>query len=319
MGGGATDRSYRIAVDSDGQALITGYTASANLPTTADAHDSDLTGASDAYLAMLDATGANLVYCSYLGGDQSETARGALIDGAGNIYLTGNSNSSDFDTTPGAYAESPIGDYDAFIVKFSPVAAVYKISGTVFEDVDFTGVASDWDGGVLDQALPGVDVELYNASDAYLASTTSDGSGAFSFTDLANGSYKVRVRSATLGDPDTPPSGGFNITVPGTWPYPLAEMTWGHGAAMIGGQDPDLDDTATADDDGPGDTYVVVLVDGVDVIGVNLGFSYELIVTEEDDGKADQVRSAQGSLRQFIKNANAISGINTSYFAITAP
>ncbi len=89
------------------------------------------------------------------------------------------------------------------------------------------------------------------------------------FAGLADGGYKVRARSATLGDADTPPAGGLHPTVPTTWPYPLPEMTWGHAAALIGGQDPDMDDTATGDDSGPGDTWVAVTVSGGDMRSVH--------------------------------------------------
>ena len=71
-----------------------------------------------------------------------------------------------------------------------------------------------------------------------------------------------------------------------------------------------VDDTATGDNAGPGDTYVSVTVSGADVTGVNFGFAYNLIVNRTDDAGADNIRSTQGSLRQFIKNANAIGTAN---------
>jgi parallel beta-helix repeat protein len=183
---------------------------------------------------------------------------------------------------------------------------VWSVTGTVFEDADFTGAASDYDGGASDLALQNVDVELYDNSNVYITSTTTTGSGNFTFTGLGNGSYKVRARSATIGDADTLPAGGLNATVPATWPYPLADMTWGNGSAVYGGQDPTVDDTATGDDAGPGATYVSFTVSGADITSVNFGFAYNVIVNRADDANAGNVRSTQGSLRQFIKNANAI-------------
>jgi len=200
------------------------------------------------------------------------------------------------------------------------VSLAYMVAGSVFEDVDFAGTASAYDGGVNDALLDSVDVELYDAdaADAFVASTATGrtATGAFSFTGLADGNYKVRVRSATIGDSDSPPSDGLNGTVPGTWPYPLAELAWANGASLIGGQAAGTDDTATGDDAGPGDTYVDVTISGADETGVDFGFSFDIVVNTQDDSNVDASRSTQGSLRQFIKNSNAIAATRTSWFQI---
>lgn len=191
-------------------------------------------------------------------------------------------------------------------------AVGYSLSGKVFEDANFAGTAADWDSGVSDKALANVDVELYDNSNVYITSVISDGSGNFTFTGLANGTYKVRVRTATIGDADTTPLGGLNGTVPATWPYPLPEMSWGNGAAMYGGVSATVDDTATGDNAGIGDNYVTLTVSGANVSNVNFGFAYNLIVNVDDDGNANNTRSKQGSLRQFIKNANAIGSAGST-------
>ena len=198
------------------------------------------------------------------------------------------------------------GDCDIGAYEYEP-AAGYNVSGKVFEDAKFAGTAADYVDETDDKALANVDVELYNNSDVYQASTTTDANGDFSFTGLANGTYKVRVRAATIADSDTTPKGGLNGTVPATWPYPLPEMTWGNGSAMYGGQSATADDTDTGDNAGPGDNWVSVSVSDANVSNVNFGFAYNLIVNVEDDGNADSALSDQGSLRQFIKNANAIA------------
>jgi parallel beta-helix repeat protein len=189
----------------------------------------------------------------------------------------------------------------------------FSLSGTVFEDADFAGTAAGFDGGSADVALDSVDVELYAAGDSsFLATTQTDASGFYVFSGLSDGDYLVRVRSATIGDANTPPAGGLNATVPATWPYPLPEMTWGNGSALFGGQSAAGDDADTGDDAGPGDTWLAVTVSGSGAADVDFGFAYNLIVTTADDGLADSVRSDQGSLRQFIKNANAIAGVQTT-------
>jgi len=196
--------------------------------------------------------------------------------------------------------------------------AGFTISGLVFEDTDFAGTATTYDGGINDALIDSADVELYTSGDVYIRSTATGRSaaGAFSFTDLADGDYKVRVRSATIGDADSAPSDGLLGTVPATWPYPLPEMVWGDGSSLLGGQSAGTDDTGTGDDAGPGDTYVSVTVSGADETGVDFGFSFDVITNTQDDSNADTARSIQGSLRQFIKNSNAIAATRTSWFQI---
>ena len=144
----------------------------------------------------------------------------------------------------------------------------HQISGKVFEDANFNGGATGWDGGASDLAMPAVDVELYDGTDSYVASTTTDASGNYLFTGLPNDNYKVRVRSATIGDTDTPPAGGFNPCVAAvTCPNPLPELTWVNGAALYGGQSASVDDTATGDNAGPGDTYTPVPISGANASG----------------------------------------------------
>ena len=69
LGGSDDDYGSGIAVDGAGSAYLTGYTASADFPTTADAFDTTFDGASDAFVTKLDASGAALGYSTYLGGD----------------------------------------------------------------------------------------------------------------------------------------------------------------------------------------------------------------------------------------------------------
>ena len=109
------------------------------------------------------------------------------------------------------------------------------ITGTVFETADFTGIATDDDGGTNDAALPNADEELYAAADSsFVATTSTDGAVAStSFAGLGDGTYFVRVRSATIGD-----AGHLHLPVGSTapsrrtWPYPLPEMTWGTGRSL---------------------------------------------------------------------------------------
>jgi hypothetical protein len=71
LGGGSNDQSYAVAVDSAGNAYLTGSTSSPNYPTTASAYQTSFSGYSSAFLAKLNITGDALLYSSVLNGSNS--------------------------------------------------------------------------------------------------------------------------------------------------------------------------------------------------------------------------------------------------------
>ena len=68
LGGSDYDYGHGVAVDGAGSAYVTGITSSADFPTTAGAFDTTYNGGNDAFVTKLDASGAALVYSTYLGG-----------------------------------------------------------------------------------------------------------------------------------------------------------------------------------------------------------------------------------------------------------
>ncbi len=61
-----------------------------------------------------------LVYATFLGGNRSDQGWAIAVDGAGNAFLTGDTQSLDFPATPGAFDVSPDGGRDAFVAALSP-------------------------------------------------------------------------------------------------------------------------------------------------------------------------------------------------------
>lgn len=94
LGGADGDRGFDIAVDSAGNAYVTGLTSSADFP-TASAIQGALNGSlSDVFVTKLNSTGNALVYSTYLGGSGNDTGFGIAVDSSGNAYVVGETGSS---------------------------------------------------------------------------------------------------------------------------------------------------------------------------------------------------------------------------------
>ena len=120
FGGSGYDQGNGIAVDSAGNAYVTGFTASSNFPTTTGAFQTAYGGgSSDAFVTKLNATGTGLVYSTYLGGSGGDAGTGIAVDSSGNAYVTGNTNSSNFPATTGAFQATFGGYNDAFVTKLN--------------------------------------------------------------------------------------------------------------------------------------------------------------------------------------------------------
>ena len=106
LGGNTEDVGYGIAVDSNAIAYITGLTYSTNFPTTTGAIQTTYGGAGDAFIAKVNASlsgAASLVYSTYMGGSGLDQGNGIAVDGSGNAYVAGLTNSTSFGFTPVAF------------------------------------------------------------------------------------------------------------------------------------------------------------------------------------------------------------------------
>jgi hypothetical protein len=124
LGGGGSDWSpywsiyeVAIAVDTGGNAYITGSTESADFPTQ-NAFQSSLRGNEDAFVTKLNAAGNGLVYSTYLGGMGEDGGSSIAVDAGGNAHVTGYTTSDAF-PTQNALQSSLRGDGDAFVTKLN--------------------------------------------------------------------------------------------------------------------------------------------------------------------------------------------------------
>ena len=112
LGGTSTDQASAIAVDSSGDAYVTGSTNSATFPTTVGAFQTTFEGPpnsccfpffGDAFVTKINSTGTALVYSTFLGGSGADGGLGIALDSSGNAYIAGATSSSDFPTTSGVF------------------------------------------------------------------------------------------------------------------------------------------------------------------------------------------------------------------------
>jgi hypothetical protein len=106
LGGSDNDTAAGIAVDAAGNVYIVGTTQSVDFPATLGAFRTRLNstiGVSDVFVSKLNATGSALIYSTYIGGTGFDFGRAIAVDAAGNAYITGQTGSSNFPTTGGAF------------------------------------------------------------------------------------------------------------------------------------------------------------------------------------------------------------------------
>jgi len=181
LGGSVEDASCGIALDSAGHAFVTGTTFSTNFPTTPSAFQTSFGGYNEAFVTKINPTGTALVYSTYLGGSSLDEGFGIAVDSAGNAYITGRTQSTNFPTTTSAFQPIFGGFYDAFVTKLNPVGDALAYS-------TYLG-GSGAEGGDL---YPGGGIAVDSAGKAYVTGSTSSASfptspGAFQ-TFFAGGS-----------------------------------------------------------------------------------------------------------------------------------
>ncbi len=169
-GGSGQDESFGIALDSSGNAYITGNTQSADFPTV-NPYQGGLgvgsggTAYQNAFVAEINSAGTAMLYSTYLGGSYYDQGNAIAVDSNGDAYVSGFTYSPDFPITPGAI-QSTFGasgtytlydTYNTFVTELNPSG-----SGLIY--------STYWGGSVDDMALG---IALDSSGDAYVTGFTS--------------------------------------------------------------------------------------------------------------------------------------------------
>jgi len=138
FGGSTFDAGWAISLDSSGDAYVTGFTVSGDFPylNTNVPNGSKLNGFVNAFVTELNSFGSGLVYSTYLGSTNADGARGIAVDGTGNAYVVGWTQSIDFPTTPNAFQrtnpQSGSLDFAGFLSKLTVTSGTVGLAYSTY-------------------------------------------------------------------------------------------------------------------------------------------------------------------------------------------
>ena len=137
LGGDTQDQGLAIALDTNGNAYVTGFTDSPNFPVTTNALQPQLGGLSDAFVTKIAASGTNFVYSTYLGGTNNDHGEGIAVAADGTAFVSGFTGSTNFPVLTNAFQRFLAGVRDAFVGSLGPF-------GTNFAGTYFGGQGDDF-------------------------------------------------------------------------------------------------------------------------------------------------------------------------------
>ena len=228
LGGNSNETARAIAIDSAGNAYVTGTTASQNFPVANAFQATNPTGTNEAFVTKINPAGSALVYSTYLGGSGNDDGVDIAVDAAGSAYVLGTTASNDFPVI-GALQPTFSGISDVFVTKFASsgksLAYSTYLGGTSVDTG--LGLALDSANNVyVAGATNSTNFPLLNplqatfagSTDAFIAKLSSAPDMAVTITDLpdpvnygANLTYTIKVTN----DGDAPAT---NVTLSDTLP-----------------------------------------------------------------------------------------------------
>jgi hypothetical protein len=223
FGGSNDDHCGGITVDINENTLITGYTESSDFDITGNADFGIHSGLNDAFLTKFKYDGTDLVYSSYIGGSNNDWGKDIILDNF--VYVTGETRSSDFPTSTGAYDQIHNGDEDVFISKFDlPDYSLYPPSNLVAlafhperVDLSWNDNSDNEDGFIIERQGPLKTWEV-------LDTVGTDETSYMDLTVVAEAAYEYRLK-AFNSQAESEYSNTADITLPSyIVPIPIAPL-----------------------------------------------------------------------------------------------
>ena len=169
LGGNGTNDALGIAVDSAGEAYVTGATNSSAFPIVNPAQTSNA-GGLDIFVTKFNASGTALLFSTYYGGTSDETAPGIALDSFGDAYVTGRTASANFPVSGAPFQGALSGTSDAFLTELSNTGFVVYSSF-----MGGTGNENSISGNTAQAAMGAVAVD--SSSNAYIAGASNSTTG----------------------------------------------------------------------------------------------------------------------------------------------
>lgn len=120
LGGSSEDQGTAVAIDNTGNAYVTGFTSSGDFPITSGSFRTAYSGSTDAFVTKVNTAGSALSYSTYLGASNVDRGYGIAVNTSGEAYIAGQTYSTSYPTTTGAFRTSHGGgNADAFVTRLN--------------------------------------------------------------------------------------------------------------------------------------------------------------------------------------------------------
>ncbi len=180
LGGGSSDYGYDMALQSDGDIVLTGSTYSSSTVTTpfptgtTAGYQATSNSSHDGFITIVDSSASAIKTTTYYGGDSYDYPYAVFVDGSDNIYIAGRTKSSDL---PGA-SNTITGVYDTFIAGLNDSATT--LSTAVYAGGSTGGSTPEQGESITADDAGNVYVCGFTSATDFVSAQTTNSTGAFS-------------------------------------------------------------------------------------------------------------------------------------------